>query len=80
MKGKRVCRLHGGLSPGAPKGKANGNWKHGGETREAVALRRAATKLLREIRVHKPFNCDDDEKRFKERLGKLVKAKPEKPE
>lgn len=26
------------------------------------------------------LECDDDEQRFKERLGKLVKAKPEKPE
>lgn len=26
------------------------------------------------------LECDDDEKRFKERLGKLVKQKPEKPE
>lgn len=26
------------------------------------------------------LECDDDEKRFKERLGKLVKPKPEKPE
>lgn len=25
------------------------------------------------------LECDDDEQRFKERLGKLVKAKPEKP-
>jgi hypothetical protein len=26
------------------------------------------------------LECDDDEQRFKERLGKLVRAKPEKPE
>jgi hypothetical protein len=26
------------------------------------------------------LECDDDEQRFKERLGSLVKAKPEKPE
>ena len=49
VRGKRVCRSHGGLSPGAPKGEANGNWKHGGETREAVALHRAASKLLRQL-------------------------------
>jgi len=24
------CRMHGGASPGAPKGKANGSYKHGG--------------------------------------------------
>jgi len=39
-----------GAGGGAPKGKANGNWQHGGETREAVALRRAAARLLREVR------------------------------
>ena len=26
------------------------------------------------------LECDDDETRFKEKLGKLVKPKPEKPE
>jgi hypothetical protein len=26
------------------------------------------------------LECDDDEQLFKERLGKLVKVKPEKPE
>lgn len=26
------------------------------------------------------LECDDDERRFDERLGKLVKAKPEKPQ
>jgi hypothetical protein len=28
----------------------NGNYKHGGDTREAVALRKAALDLLRELR------------------------------
>ena len=37
------------LSTGAPKGKANGNWKHGAHTNEAIALRRAAGALLREV-------------------------------
>lgn len=41
--------MHGGRTPGAPKGERNGAYKHGGETREAVALRRAAAALLREI-------------------------------
>ncbi|WP_414826691.1 HGGxSTG domain-containing protein [Altererythrobacter sp. Root672] len=48
--GKRVCKTHGGLSPGAPKGEANGNWKNGRYTNEAIALRRAASELLRELR------------------------------
>ena len=48
-KGKRVCRMHGGLSPGAPKGERNGRWKHGGDTLEAVELRRSARRLLRSV-------------------------------
>nr|WP_200943107.1 hypothetical protein [Altererythrobacter sp. Root672] len=45
-----MCKTHGGLSPGAPKGEANGNWKNGRYTNEAIALRRAASELLRELR------------------------------
>lgn len=41
--------MHGGRSTGAPKGERNGAYKHGGETLEAVALRRAAQALLREL-------------------------------
>jgi hypothetical protein len=50
MKGKRVCRNHGGASPGAPKGEANGMFRHGGWTNEAVATRRKAAALLKAIR------------------------------
>lgn len=53
VRGKRVCRMHGGRA-GAPKGKANGNYRHGGETREAVALRRAAMRLLKQLRQGGP--------------------------
>lgn len=42
--------MHGGRNPGAPKGERNGMWKHGGETIEAVALRREAGRLLRALR------------------------------
>lgn len=49
VRGKRVCRAHGGLSPGAPKGERNGNWKHGRDSNEAKALRRAANALLRTV-------------------------------
>ena len=45
---KRVCRVH-GAKGGAPKGEANGNFRHGGESKEAVALRRAAQRLLNDI-------------------------------
>jgi hypothetical protein len=34
------CRMHGGSSPGAPKGKANGSYCHGRFTCEAIAQRR----------------------------------------
>ena len=49
MKDKRVCRTHGGKSPGAPKGERNGNWRHGGDTNDAVALRRETRALLRAL-------------------------------
>ncbi len=42
--------MHGGAKgSGAPKGERNGMWKHGGHTNEAVALRRAARRLMKEI-------------------------------
>ena len=41
------CILHGGRA-GAPSGERNGNWKHGGTTKEAKAQRRMIRTLLRE--------------------------------
>lgn len=41
--------MHGGTSPGAPKGEANAMFRHGGWTNEAVAIRREARELLRKI-------------------------------
>jgi hypothetical protein len=38
--------MHGGRNAGAPRGEENGMWKHGGDTREAVALRREVSALL----------------------------------
>ncbi len=38
MKGKKRCRLHGGKSPGAPKGRANGNYRTGIHTQEHRAM------------------------------------------
>ncbi|MGE3745454.1 MAG: HGGxSTG domain-containing protein [Sphingomonadaceae bacterium] len=49
LKGKKRCRLHGGLSPGAPKGNQNAR-KHGGrsaKTMAAVRYLRAIARLLR---------------------------------
>jgi uncharacterized protein YjcR len=39
------CRMHGGKSPGAPKGNANA-LKHGRYTSEAIAWRQAVGSLL----------------------------------
>lgn len=41
-----MCRSHGGKSPGAPKGEANGNYRHGGDTQEAIAERKRIRALL----------------------------------
>ncbi len=41
------CRMHGGASPGAPKGKRNGNYKHGRFTNEAIERRRGLNALIR---------------------------------
>jgi hypothetical protein len=39
------CRMHGGTSPGAPKGNRNA-WKHGYYSEESILLRRAIRALL----------------------------------
>jgi hypothetical protein len=49
VRGKRVCFMHGGASAGAPRGKRNGRFRHGGDTKEAVALRSQVAKLLRTL-------------------------------
>jgi glucans biosynthesis protein len=41
------CRLHGGLSPGAPKGSRNGNYKNGEWTTEAIEERKWLRNLVR---------------------------------
>jgi hypothetical protein len=40
MAGRKRCRLHGGLSPGAPRGFKNGNFKSGDWTSDAIAERK----------------------------------------
>lgn len=47
MKGRSVCRMHGARA-GAPMGKANGAWRHGMATNEAIAVRREMAQLVRE--------------------------------
>ena len=44
------CRMHGGMSPGAPKGNKNA-LKHGHYTAEAIARRREIANMLREARA-----------------------------
>src|SRR4030081_358289 len=44
------CRMHGGMSPGAPKGNKNA-FKHGRYTAEEIANRREIAKLLRDARA-----------------------------
>ena len=41
-----VCRLHGGLSPGAPRGSRNGNYRRGDWTTEAIEERRWLRSLV----------------------------------
>jgi glucans biosynthesis protein len=43
------CRMHGGKSPGAPKGNRNA-WKHGNYSSEAKAMRRLVRQLLSDAR------------------------------
>ena len=47
--GHRVCRMH-GAGGGAPKGKQNGNFRHGGRTKEAIDAARYMRDLIRIVR------------------------------
>lgn len=49
VRGWTVCRMHGARG-GARQGLANPNWKHGGRSREAIALRKLANALGRDAR------------------------------
>jgi hypothetical protein len=42
------CRIHGGLSPGAPRGAANGNYRDGYWTIEAIQEREFIRCLLKD--------------------------------
>jgi hypothetical protein len=55
LKGNARCQIHGGRG-GAPRGPANGNYKHGHFTKEAIFRRREQYAQLREI----------------ERIGKMI--------
>jgi hypothetical protein len=45
------CRMHGGVSPGAPTGARNGNYKHGRFTQAAIRERRTIAMLARLLRA-----------------------------
>ena len=44
------CRIHGGKSPGAPRGERNGRWRGGFHTVEAQAERSRLRALIRQMR------------------------------
>lgn len=44
------CRMHGGKSPGAPRGEANGSYRHGRFTDEAIERRRELNGWIRAMR------------------------------
>ncbi|MGY8704602.1 HGGxSTG domain-containing protein [Bradyrhizobium sp. 18BD] len=46
VRGRTRCRIHGGLSPGAPRGEKNGNFRHGFWTCEAVQERQWAKEMV----------------------------------
>jgi hypothetical protein len=45
VRGKKVCRMHGAFA-GAPKGQANGRWKHGIYSREFEEMATTVSGLL----------------------------------
>ncbi|MBR1280444.1 hypothetical protein JQ597_00060 [Bradyrhizobium sp. AUGA SZCCT0177] len=48
--GHRICRMH-GAGGGASKGKLNGNFRHGGRTKEATDASRYVNQLGRVVPV-----------------------------
>lgn len=46
IQGRTRCRLHGGRSPGAPRGELNGNFKDGYFTCESVKERKWVKELV----------------------------------
>jgi hypothetical protein len=46
LRGRTRCRLHGGLSPGAPRGSRNGNYRDGSWTKETLEERRWLRSLV----------------------------------
>lgn len=65
VRGKRVCRTH-GAAGGAPAGKRNGNYRHGGQTAQVIAIIRDLNllgrmlKRLRKGKVYPALNARND--------------------
>jgi hypothetical protein len=45
------CRMHGGASPGAPRGERNGNYRNGRYTKDALRQREEGRNLRRLVRA-----------------------------
>jgi hypothetical protein len=54
VRGRKRCRLHGGLSSGAPKGNQNGNYTNGEWTGDAIEERRWLRSLVAEFAKKDP--------------------------
>ena len=46
LRGRKRCRLHGALSPGAPRGHKNGNFRNGNWTADAIEERKWLRSLV----------------------------------
>jgi hypothetical protein len=54
VKDKARCRMHGGAKgSGGPKGKLNGNYRHGTFTREAIEANRFCRAWIKSIRMRR---------------------------
>lgn len=49
IRNRQRCRMHGGRSTGAPTGAANGNFRHGDWTGDAIKHRRWLRSLVAEV-------------------------------
>jgi hypothetical protein len=56
MRGRGRCRLHGALSPGAPRGVNNGNFKNGDWTAEAIEERKWLRSLVQSFANNRTTN------------------------
>ena len=80
VKGRKRCRFHGGAKgSGGQKGEANGSFKHGGFTAEAVKMRQDASRLLKMVRDD-DLSLDGDDVLALEMMRALFGGKPSRAE